>query len=129
VLADGFYEWKSLPEGKQPYRFTLTDHGVFAFAGVWSEGDVPTYVILTTRANGLTVQVHHRMPVMLARSAWPAWLGRDPDPEEAFRFLGPYPEERMEGYPVGRAVNHSGNQGPELIEAVDSSGRPGRDRR
>lgn len=36
VLADGFYEWKRLPSGKQPYRITLKDEEPFAFAGLWS---------------------------------------------------------------------------------------------
>lgn len=34
VPADGFYEWKAEGRVKQPYRFTLSDGGLFAFAGL-----------------------------------------------------------------------------------------------
>ncbi len=35
VLADGFYDWKKTPTGKQPYRMTRTDGKPFAMAGLW----------------------------------------------------------------------------------------------
>ncbi|AMR33670.1 hypothetical protein A0256_20670 [Mucilaginibacter sp. PAMC 26640] len=41
VLTTGFYEWKRIPEGKkiikEPYRFTVKDRPLFAFAGLWSQ--------------------------------------------------------------------------------------------
>ena len=38
VPADGFYEWKTLPDGKKvPFRITRTDGKLFAFAGNWQE--------------------------------------------------------------------------------------------
>ncbi len=35
IPADGFYEWKRTPDGKQPYCIRMRDKGPFAFAGLW----------------------------------------------------------------------------------------------
>lgn len=37
VPTDGFYEWTKTDSGKVPYRIYMTDEGLFAFAGIWSE--------------------------------------------------------------------------------------------
>jgi putative SOS response-associated peptidase YedK len=36
IPASVFYEWKRLPDGKQPYAFSLKGGGVFAFAGLYT---------------------------------------------------------------------------------------------
>ena len=45
VVADGFYEWKRLESGKQPYFIYMADRSPFAFAGLWERwkprGDQP----------------------------------------------------------------------------------------
>src|SRR5262245_12314403 len=35
IPADGFYEWKKLAKGKQPYHIHAPDDSPFAFAGLW----------------------------------------------------------------------------------------------
>jgi putative SOS response-associated peptidase YedK len=35
VLADGYYEWKTIGKQKQPYFFHLKDDEPFTFAGIW----------------------------------------------------------------------------------------------
>src|SRR5436309_2363381 len=37
VPADGFYEWKNTPDGKQPYRFVRRDRELYWFAGLWTD--------------------------------------------------------------------------------------------
>jgi putative SOS response-associated peptidase YedK len=82
ILADGFYEWKREGSRKQPYYIKLRDGEPFAFAGLWDrwhppEGDPrETCTILTTSANDLVHQLHDRMPVILPRTAYSAWLDR-----------------------------------------------------
>ena len=34
VSASGFYEWKKLERGKQPFAIVPTDEPIFAFAGL-----------------------------------------------------------------------------------------------
>jgi len=123
IPADGFYEW--LKAKKQPFYFRLTDHGLFALAGLWEEWVEPgsgeileTCTIITTEPNKLVAQVHPRMPAMLLPENEAAWLDPDNKAADVLSLLGPYPVEKMELVEVSRAVNSASAQGPELIEPV-----------
>jgi putative SOS response-associated peptidase YedK len=89
ILADGFYEWQKTVNGKQPYYIRIEDGSHFAFAGLW-EGwgkhgeEIRSCTVLTTDANGLVGEIHHRMPVILSPENYDLWL--DPDMLEAERF-------------------------------------------
>ncbi len=126
IPADGFYQWRAA-DGKQPYRFTLRDGGVFAFAGLWEHWQGPagevleSCTILVTDANELVRQVHERMPVILDPADYDLWL--DPgitEPEALRPLLAPYPAHRMRGYPVSRKVNRADYEASEAVEAVEA---------
>jgi putative SOS response-associated peptidase YedK len=55
------------------------------------------------------------MPAMLARDGWATWLGT---PEQRKPLLRPFPAERMECWPIGKAVGNVRNEGAKLIERV-----------
>ncbi len=84
IPADGFYEWKRLPEGnkerKQPFYIRPKNKCVFSFAGVWEtwkdvEGkELKTYSIITTAPNEEMSSVHNRMPVILHQEDEGSWL-------------------------------------------------------
>ena len=122
ILADGFYEWQKIDNGKQPYHVRMKDASPFAFAGLWEiwngDGDeVRTCAIITTEANDLMSEIHHRMPVILHPEDYEMWL--DPSFEEKeplSALLKPYPDEAMEAYPVSRRVNRPTNDEPGCIE-------------
>lgn len=122
ILADGFYEWQKIDSGKQPYHVRMKDASPFAFAGLWEiwngDGDeVRTCAIITTEANDLMSEIHHRMPVILHPEDYEMWL--DPSFEEKeplSALLKPYPDEAMEAYPVSRRVNRPTNDEPGCIE-------------
>jgi hypothetical protein len=47
----------------------------------------------------------NRMPVVLAREAWPAWLGEEPADEAQLKsLLAPYPSDSMVCWPVSARV-------------------------
>jgi len=49
-------------------------------------------MMVTTEPNELCAQLHNRMPVILAPTAWPAWLAEEPADEARLRsFLAPFP--------------------------------------
>ena len=107
IPADGFYEWKKLDKGKQPFCFVMNDDSVFALAGLWDrwktpEGDVlETCTILTTTPNELLADVHDRMPVILGPDHYDLWL--DPgfsNTEEIVALLQPHDARRMRRFPV-----------------------------
>ena len=123
IPADGFYEWLAVAgsKTKQPFCFRPGDGRPWAFAGLWErwegpEGPVESCAILTTEANELVRPVHDRMPVILPRQHWAAWL--DPQLHDAaglVPLLRPYPADAMRAYPVGALVSNPRNDRPECL--------------
>jgi putative SOS response-associated peptidase YedK len=130
VPVDGFYEWRRTPDGgRQPYYITSTDGSPLALAGLWSswrpkdEGPtLRTRAIVTTTPNELLAPIHDRMPVIVARDAWPLWLDTTVDHRAELRGLfEPSPAAGLLAYPVDRFVNSVRNNGPELIRPLDEA--------
>jgi putative SOS response-associated peptidase YedK len=122
IAADGFYEWKKLDKGKQPFFIHLKDDKPLAFAGlreIWHDPDgeeVQSCAIITTDANELMKTIHDRMPDFLPPSACDRWLDPDEKPETLQGFLCPYKAKDLEAYPVSTYVNSPKNQGPKCLE-------------
>jgi putative SOS response-associated peptidase YedK len=129
IPADGFYEWKQGGgKVKQPYKIEMADGGVFAFAGLWDQWKSPdgreikTCTILTTQANSLLKDIHHRMPVILKPEDYDLWL--DPgvtSPAKVADLLKPFDARMMLKHPVSSAVNKVANDGPECAQEVEIS--------
>jgi putative SOS response-associated peptidase YedK len=61
--------------------------------------------------------IHNRMPVILPREAWAAWLGEEPArADELLALLKPFPAEPMRAYPIRTKVNSVKIDEPSLIE-------------
>jgi putative SOS response-associated peptidase YedK len=127
VVTDGFYEWKKITvKDKQPYAIAMADDGVMVMAGLWSRwkdpksgGEVLSCTILTCAPNDVMAELHDRMPVILAESDWPAWLGEEaPTDDELLAHLEPCPDEALKIWPVGNAVGNVKNTGPQLAMPV-----------
>ncbi|HLX08653.1 MAG TPA: SOS response-associated peptidase [Thermoanaerobaculia bacterium] len=127
VAADGFYEWRKLDaKTKQPYLIRRQDRRPFAFAGLWAawrgpaaDRPVETFTILTTSPNELMRPLHDRMPVILDRRDFTAWL--DPAARDAAALqalLAPAPAGGWEAVPVSRAVNNPVHDEPDCIEPL-----------
>lgn len=125
VPADGFYEWLE-QNGKRPYFVRRRDDGLFAFAGLWDrwEGEdgkaLESCTILTCEPDDLVGRLHDRMPVILPRGHWERWLDPAAFEGDLRELLRPHPENEadFEAYPVGKRVNRTANDGPELVEPV-----------
>lgn len=121
IVADSFYEWKKENKEKQPYRIMLDKEGIFTFAGLWDrwEGEEETITsctIITTEANELMQELHHRMPVIIPKSRREAWLHPDTSKTEVKAMLQPFDSKQMTTYPVSRDVNSPRNNTPDLLE-------------
>ncbi len=107
VPADAFYEWKAMPDGKQPYAIARTDGAPLAFAGLWERWRSPegetlrTFAIITTAANATMSAIHNRMPVILEAA-----------------------EGVVRMWPVSRAVNSVRNNGAALLDRIDDPAAP-----
>jgi putative SOS response-associated peptidase YedK len=122
IPADGYYEWKSMGGRKQPFYFSMKDGDPFCFAGLWerwqpAEGDaIETCTIITTGANALGAEVHHRMPVIVAPNDYELWLNpRVTQADEVLPLLEPFPPEAMSVYPVSTLVNNARVDEPRCI--------------
>ncbi|HZZ51527.1 MAG TPA: SOS response-associated peptidase [Pseudonocardia sp.] len=125
--ADGWYEWQRSTSAKQPYYLTGPDGASLAMAGLWefwrsADGGEPlvTSAVLTTGAVGALSEIHDRMPLLLAREDWAAWL--DPDSADVTPLLA-QPSARivdsLELRPISSRVNNVRNGGPELTARAD----------
>ena len=75
--------------------------------------------MLTTTAEDDLGRIHDRMPLLVERDRYSAWL--DPahdDPDELRGLLVPAAPGRLTAFPVSTEVNSVRNNGPELIEPI-----------
>lgn len=111
VPADGFYEWTQEGGEKRPMLFEMKDESVFALAGLWeswTNGGAPleTFTIICTAANALVGRIHDRMPVILPKEHWEAWLDTDgTDVSAVLPLLTPFPADAMTVRPVSTRLN------------------------
>lgn len=132
IPADGFYEWKKLgKKTKIPYRFTLREDELFAFAGIWEEyetvnGEIQhTFLILTTSPNEIAAEIHDRMPVILNRQMEKKWLDNYTPESELLAMLQPYPSDQMLSYTVSPLVNSVQNDVPSIIRKTSPADQHG----
>ena len=128
VPADGFYEWKSVgKKSKVPYRITLLQEELFAFAGLWEEYEddegsmVHTFTIITTEANDAVQSLHSRMPAILSRQDEKAWLDPKTEPEQLKELLQPYPANKTRFYTVSSQVNNASQDAASLIQPAPAT--------
>ncbi|MBK1725084.1 SOS response-associated peptidase [Thiocystis violacea] len=129
IPADGFYEWKATPSGKQPYFIAHQEGRPLAFAGLWetwADRDTGEVVlsgtIIVTAANALIGQIHDRMPVILQPRDFQTWL--DPTRKavaELQELLRPCPVEQLNIHPVSTRVNRPVEDDPALIQPLSDT--------
>jgi putative SOS response-associated peptidase YedK len=129
VPADGFFEWKKQGKTKQPMWIHPKDGGVFAFAGLWAKaktdaGDVRSFAIVTGPPNELVAPIHDRMPVILDRSVWDAWLDPSLPPEAARELLAVPPDEDWVAEPVSPWVNVADHDDDQCIAPMSAPEPP-----
>ena len=126
VPADGFYEWRAVDGGKQPYVLRPRAGGVMALAGLWEHwqdangNELESCTILVRAADAQVRPVHDRMPVIVAPESFDLWLdihSQKTQPLETLLAVQQAPELQI--YPVERAVNRPQNDGESLIEPLE----------
>jgi putative SOS response-associated peptidase YedK len=143
--ADGYFEWYPTEEltlshsrrgkpRKQPFFIRPQDHGVLAMAGlyeIWRDPDRAeddpnrfrwTCTVITTEAEDSVGHIHERMPLMVERDRWGAWLDPRAKGPQLLDLLVPAAPGRLEAYPVSTLVSNVRNNGPELLEPLPLEG-------
>jgi len=101
ILADGFYEWKSEVNKKQPYLFKLIDGKPFTFAGIWGHwqdkagNELTTCTIITTTPNRTLAEYHDRMPVILDKDFRWLWLEPTTATVDLQKMMVPFPDNLL----------------------------------
>ncbi|QDI90736.1 SOS response-associated peptidase [Salicibibacter halophilus] len=123
IPANGFYEWKTIDGKKQPYHIQMNEE-LFGFAGLWEkwtdgEETIFSCTILTTEANDLMNDIHHRMPVILPKEHETTWLNpNNRDPATLHQLLFPLESKKMNAYAVSTDVNSPKNNHESLLNSI-----------
>lgn len=121
VPADGFFEWKKEEGGKTPFWIHREDRGAFGFAGLWEKWEpregqaLYTFTILTASATPELRDIHPRMPVILPRGQWEAWLDQGTEAEALGEILKCYRGPHLSAVPVSSRVNSPRHDDPACI--------------
>ena len=127
VVTDGFYEWQKVTvKEKQPYAIAMEDGGSMVMAGLWASWKNPktgeeilSCTILTCEPNEVMAELHDRMPVILGKGDWPAWLGEEEaSHEQLLEMLRPCPDEWLKIWPVDKKVGNVRNKGADLVSPI-----------
>lgn len=138
VPASGFFEWRRDPRAgasakPQPIYLHPGSDRLIAFAGLWARDrtsdarEETSFTIITGKPNELVRRYHDRMPVVLDRSAWAAWLDPDLDPEGARALLGIPVVGDWRADPVSTLVNSAAHDEPACIAPITGGGGDGGD--
>ena len=133
VVADGFYEWKKMENGKQPYFIYLSRQDnekekdsckLLRMAGIYEktncdDGEVYSFSVITVDASSEFSSIHHRMPAILASDhEVDLWLDYENVPlDDALALIKP--KNVLRWYTVSKFVNNSRNEGEECMKKVD----------
>jgi putative SOS response-associated peptidase YedK len=118
--ANAFYEWGAGPGHKQPWLFRAADDQLLALAAIWDEwrGSLVTCAIVTTTAVPPVAARHERMPLVLGRDTWDAWLDPDRGGSELADLAASVVAPALTARPVSTRVNDVRNNDPGLLVPV-----------
>lgn len=77
VPASHFFEFKGAKAPKAKFKFTLTGHDWFCFAGLWrsaTEHTPEAFTLLTVEPGPDIAPIHNRQMAVLRPDQWKAWL-------------------------------------------------------
>ncbi|MFM9036926.1 MAG: SOS response-associated peptidase [Actinomycetota bacterium] len=133
IPIDGFYEWRTVdvdPKAKKrPVYVTRRDGEMLAIAGLWAtwrdrvtpSPALHSCCIITTAANATMSPVHDRMPVVLERDDWEAWLAvghNGTSIDEVRSLMVPADPSILVYRDVSTDVNNVRNKDSSLIDAI-----------
>ncbi len=131
IPATAFYEWQRIAGSatKQPYAISRSDDEILVFAGLWDrwhhdDDTIESCTILTTAPNSEMAAIHNRMPVMVPPHAFDRWIDPETGSDDVADLLVPAPDGLLRLTPVSTRVNRAANNGPDLLDPVDTSPEP-----
>jgi len=80
---------------------------------------VESCAVITVPANVDVAPVHDRMPAILPRASYAAWLAQDTPAPAALGLLHSLPDGLLRARPVSSHVNHTGHDDPLCLAPPD----------
>jgi putative SOS response-associated peptidase YedK len=107
IPVSGFFEPHEYLKKKYPFYIHHKEDDLLGLAGLYTIiGTYITFTILTKTASPLFSKIHNlkkRQPVILADTSIDHWLNPELSAPEIQRLLqAPYPETKLEAYPVSK---------------------------
>jgi putative SOS response-associated peptidase YedK len=99
VIVSGFYEWRRVGGSKQPFYVYRIDGKPLVVAGFEDVGGVAT---VTCPANGVMLELHDRMPVVLERADFARYLAPSTRHDSLFESAS---ARSLAMHPVGDSVS------------------------
>jgi len=123
IPASGFYEWRTLKSGKQPFYISTRGQEVFSIAGLWESWErdgvrIDSCTLLTMPASDSLQEVHSRMPVILNREQHHAWIDPKISSHDVIQQATKDILKNLYYYPVSRAVNNPKHDHADCIVKV-----------
>lgn len=121
VPVSGFFEWRK--SDKVPFRFTLSDQPIYAFAGLWDAWKSPagdwlqSFSVITVEANTAMRTIHDRMPAILRPQDYDEWLDRGEVERPPTHLLRPFPETTLLIHAANPKVGNVRNQDIDLLDS------------
>lgn len=140
--ADGYYEWyeakaatavlgRPVKAKKQPFFIHRSDGARLVMAGIYEIWRDPTKSrdddsawlrtcsVITTQATDAVGHIHDRMPMVIGKESYAAWLDpRLSDPDVALELLAVTDAGSLEAYAVSTDVNSVKNNNPSLVRPL-----------
>lgn len=128
VPADGYLEWTTHADGKQPYLFERERQQPFFMAGLWESNTslgnksspLRTCTVLTTQANSTARLIHDRMPILLDASDAAKWLAPSAVCDQAAQteLLRPADDDFVSPRMVARRINSVRNDDEACLKSA-----------
>ena len=110
IPMSGFYEWRQMADGKQPFFISGDEAPVLSVAGLWDNwknretGEtIRSCTMIVSEANPFMSEIHDRMPVFLGQKELHRWL----EGKAGTETLLPASAAHLRAWPVSRRVNSS----------------------
>jgi len=119
IPVSGWYEWRKEGEIKQPYYFETGE--LIGLAGIFTwntKMELLSCSIITTDANAVAAEIHHRMPVILAAQNYSEWLDRGADYNSVEAYVKPYAGNDLAISKVSTKVNNARYKESDVLEVV-----------
>ena len=124
IPANGWFEWRTEGDGKQPWFMAAGDGAPLWLAGLWERWErgsepIETFTILTTAASPRIDDILRRQPSILEAEDFGEWLAPDSTQDRLLALARRSHDGPFDHWPVSRCANNARNDDPDQLLALE----------